>query len=226
MANARHESHALRYTLTQAPAVEPVTVAQVKTHRRIDADDSSQDSLIPMLITTARRYAEAYTGQSFITQKWRATMDRFPGVMLPPTPFAAVAAWLPTPQPSTALQLLHGPIQTVDAITYLDTAGATQTLSGSKWVLDASGLFPRIAPSFGNVWPDTLEQLGAVTVDFTAGYGATAASLPQELVHWMLLRIGTLFENREDMALLARGARMEALPFVDSLLDFNRAPVI
>jgi hypothetical protein len=202
-----------------------VTLAQVKQHRRLDSDDTSQDSTISILITAARRYAEAYTGQSLITQKWRATMDRFPGVMLPATPFAAVAAWLPTPQPSNEIQLLHGPIQTVDLITYLDTNAVSQTLAGSKWKLDASGIFPRIAPTYGNAWPDTLEQIGSVTVDFTAGYGLTADLVPVEIVHWMLVRIGTLFENREEVAILSRG-KIEPLPWVDGLLDYNKAPVI
>lgn len=225
MALARHESHTLRYVLTQQPAVEPVSLAQVKEHRRLDADDTSQDLTLALLITTARRYAEAYTGQSFITQKWRATMDRFPGVMLPATPYAASAAWLPTPQPSNEIQLLHGPIQSVDLITYLDANGASQTLATSKWTLDASGIFPRIAPTYGNAWPDTLPQIGAVTVDFTAGYGATAPSVPVEIVHWMLVRIGSLFENREEVAVMTRG-KLEPLPYVDGLLDFNRAPVL
>ena len=225
MAYARHESTALRYTITQQPSSEPVTLAQVKAHRGLHSSDTRLDSIIPLMITMARRYAERYTGQSFITQKWCGTADRFPGVMLPPTPFASIAAWLPTPQPSGEIQLLHGPIVSIDSITYLDTTGAQQTLSSSKYVLDASGIFPRVAPASGQQWPDTLEQIGAVQINFTAGYGSTAASVPAEIVHWMLLRIGSVFENREEAAVLNKG-KLEVLPYVDSLLDFNREPVI
>ena len=225
MTDTRHEWQALRYTITQQPAVEPLSVPEVKQDRRLDSDDTSQDLVILRLITVARRYAEAYIGQSLITQKWRATLDRFPGTMLPPTPFASIAPWQPSPQPSGEILLRHGPLQTVDAINYVDANGVQQVLSSSVYVIDKSGIFPRIAPAYTQQWPSTLEQIGAVTIDFTAGYGATAAAVPAEILHWMLLRIGTIFENREEVAVLGRG-RLEVLPYVDGLLDFNRAPVI
>lgn len=53
------------------PAVEPVTVAEVKEQLRIDGDE--EDTLLETMITTARQLAEEETGRAFITQTWETT---------------------------------------------------------------------------------------------------------------------------------------------------------
>jgi hypothetical protein len=42
--------------------------------------------------------------------------------------------------------------------------------------------------------------------------------VPEGLRNWILLRTGSLYENREEVAILNRG-KVEELPFVDGLLD-------
>jgi hypothetical protein len=75
------------------------------------------------------------------------------------------------------------------------------------------------------VWPIPLPQIGAVQINYTAGYGTTAASVPEGIRHWMLMRISTLYENREEVAILGRG-KVDPLPFVDGLLDPYRVPLL
>lgn len=221
----RHGRPELRWQLLVAPGTEPVTAAEVKEHRRIDPGDTSQDSTIALLITMAREYAESYLGKALVTQKWRVVLDAFPGVVVPPTPFAAVAVWLPTPQPSPAIWLTKGPLQTVDAIKYLDGAGVQQTVPSTDYVVDTSGIQPRISLANGKAWPITLEQIGAVTIDMTLGYGNTATDVPAGIRHWILVRVGTMFENREEVAILSRG-KVDPLPFMDGLLDPYKVPVV
>lgn len=222
---SRHGRPDLRWLLTTAPAVEPIVLADVKQHRRIDASDTSQDTLIPLLIQKAREYAEFYTGRAFITQKWQAVLDSFPDIIVPPTPFTAVAAWLPNPQPSPELYLHRGPLQSVQSIQYLDQNGVQQTLDAASYTVDLTGIFPRIAPVYGKQWPQTLAQIGAVSINATFGYGDTAAAVPAGIRHWMLLRVGTIFENREEVVVMNRG-KVELLPIVDGLLDPYKMPVI
>ena len=52
---------------------------------------------------------------------------------------------------------------------------------------------------------------------FDAGYG-NPADVPEGLKSWMLLRIGSLYQNREEVAAMARG-KIDPLPFIDGLLD-------
>lgn len=218
----------VRYDELTKPAVEPVSLDDVAAHRRLDSDDTGQDSIVKILIATARRYAEDFTGRSFIERTFRATMDGFPGG-LPlltrggyPDPFRLGQAMLPE---STILELGHGPVSSIATISYVDTSGSTQTLDSSQYVVDLSGGRCRLQPAYGAAWPATRPQLGAVRVDFTAGYGEDPEDVPEQYRHWMLVRIGTIFENREETVVVARG-RIEAVPVLDSLLQFDREVVI
>lgn len=188
----------MRLVQTSAPSVEPVTLAEAKLHLR--QIDSADDVLITSLIVAARQYAEAYCARSFITQQWRVVMDRFP---------------------CDCIEIERGPLISVQAIGYRDMGGTLQTIatpSLPSWVIDASGERPRIAPGFGYTWPESLPQIGAVFVDYTAGYGATAADVPELVKSWIKVRINTMFENREEIAVLQRGT-VTALAHVDRLLD-------
>lgn len=61
---------------------------------------------------------------------------------------------------------------------------------------------------------------GGTTITFTgAGSGQSyLGEVPEGILSWMLVRIGTLYENREEVAILSRG-KIDPLPYVDGLLD-------
>lgn len=196
------------------PAEEPVVLADAKNHLRVDSDLTTDDSLITLMISAARRYAESYTGRSFITQKWRLTLDAFPGPSLLGVPMG-----IPFSLPGHAVLLERGPVQSVDQIQYQDMSGTWQTMSTADYVAELTSPMPRITPVFGKIWPTpTLPQIGAVRIDYTAGFGNTAADVPEGIRQWILMRVNTMYENREEVAILGRG-KVDPLPFVDSLLD-------
>ncbi len=172
----------MAYKLLVGPAIEPLTLADAKRQLNVDQDFTDDDLVIARITAAARQYAETHTRSSFITQQWSLVLDAFPGY------------WTS----GGLLFLEHGPIQSIDSITYLDMSDTLQTLPPTDYATDLSGVRGRVEPRFGLVWPVTLPQIGAVTVNFTAGYGATAASVPEGLVHWIMLRIGSLYAIRED----------------------------
>ena len=63
----------------------------------------------------------------------------------------------------------------------------------------------------------TAEIVNAVQISYTAGYGADTA-VPAGIKAWMLMRIGSLYENREEFV-TGRGIVVAELPFLDGLLD-------
>lgn len=196
---------------TASPGLEPVLPADLRLFCRIDS--TVEDTLLTLLISAARRYAEMYTGRSFVTQAWRLVLDSFPGPSLVGVPYG-----VPYSLPGHAILLERSPLQAVTGITYLAMDGTWQTMQGTDYTVDASGALPRITPVFGKIWPIPLPQIGAVRVDYTAGYGPAAADVPEGLRHWIMLRAATLYENREEVAIMNRG-KVEPLPFVDGLLD-------
>lgn len=196
-----------------APSAEPISNVEAKNYLRLDADLTQDDSLIDTLISAARLYAEAYCGRSFITQQWRLVLDTFPSPQTLGVPWGK--PWSIPPQ---AIQLERGPVISVDSVKYLDMGGTLQTMPASQYTADLSSPQPRITPVFGSIWPVVLPQIAAVQVNFTAGYGAAAANVPAGIRQWLLLRVSTLYRNREEVAILGRG-KVDPLPFVDCLLD-------
>jgi uncharacterized phiE125 gp8 family phage protein len=201
------------YQLITPPSGEPIDLPTAKTHLRVETGMTDDDALIGLLITAARMYAEQLTARSFITQVWKYTLDSFPGPAL-----ENYVPWgVEYTQPPNAVMLEKGPIVSIDSITYVDMAGATQTMPSSDYVADLSGTLVRVTPKFGKIWPITLPQIGSAAVNFTAGYGV-ASAVPQGIKQWLLLRIGALYESREEVV-SGRSVSVTPMPFVDSLLD-------
>lgn len=189
---------------TAAPTVEPISLAEARVHLRLTSDDTTvEDALIGIWIAAARRRAEQLTNRSLIAQAWRLVLDCFP----------------------RCIELERGPWTAITSITYLDTASATQTISfaaasngiqrSTDDTLVADLTSGRITPAFGCTWPIALPEIGAIAVNFAAGYGAAGTNVPENIRSWMLLRIGSLYENREDVT----DGTANPLPHVDALLE-------
>lgn len=159
--------------ITSEPDIEPVTVEEVKEQLRIDSDD--EDALLARLISVARRHGETVLRRSFISTTWRMKLDYFP----------------------RGITLTRAPVISVESITYLDVAGDSQTLSSGVYSLNADDEPARIVLAYGQSWPSVRDILRAVTITFVAGYGTTAADVPETIRHWILLAVGQLYENRE-----------------------------
>ena len=140
--------------VTVAPTDNPITVAEAKAFARIDT--AADDTLVTDLITAARVYAEPILNRTFVDTTYEWTLDRFP--------FDGRALLLPRP-----------PLASITSITYVDTAGTTQTWSDTKYDFDVASLVGRVLPSFGESYPATRWQMNAVKVTFIGGNGSQAA---------------------------------------------------
>jgi uncharacterized phiE125 gp8 family phage protein len=158
--------------------------------------NTTGDPYLTMLIKSARMHAEQVLNRYLITQTVDAYFDEFPDLIQLP------------------------PLQSVSAITYLDTTSAEQTLAADQYTVDAVSIPARITPAYNVTWPSTYEQTNAVKVRFVAGYG-NAADVPANIKNWMLMRIKTLYETR-DHATFANGLPVISESFVDSLLDSEK----
>jgi uncharacterized phiE125 gp8 family phage protein len=182
--------------LTSAPAAEPVTAARAKQHARVEVADD--DDLFDDWIKEARQKVEDRLDQSLITQTWKLYLDRFPN-------------WCDPEYPE--IRLPRGPLQSVSSISYVDTAGATQTLSSARYQVDAKRRPGRVIPAVGYSWPGTRTgTVNAVTVTYVAGYGASGGSVPQcilqaiylTVAHWNATRLpGDLPPEVNDLLLQA-----------------------
>ena len=73
-------------------------------------------------------------------------------------------------------------------------------------------------------WPGAVPEIAGVSVTFDAVYGA-ATDVPEGIKRWILIRVGSLYQNREEVAALSRGS-ITPLPFIDGLLDPYRMALV
>lgn len=192
------------------------------------ATNTTGDPLLLAMLSAARQYAETITRRALITQSWKLVLDRFPAPAMNissanwygpqwgvgPGPLSALGAegrtgyeiYLPLP-----------PLITVDSLKYIDQDGTQQTLSSALYKVDIVSEPGRLTPAYGQSWPATRNEASAVEIAFTCGYGA-AGAVPQGIKNWILMRMGSLYEFREEVAIMGR-QRIDPLPFVDGLLD-------
>lgn len=191
---------ASRIKVTTAPAIEPLTTAEVKLHLRID--HSEEDALIDRLIQTARQQCEDVSRRAFITRTLTAKLD----------------CW-----PDCTFELPFPPLLAVTSIKYTDISAVQTTFSASNYIVDAHSEPGRIGLKWSSYWPSvTLQAINGIEIIYTAGYGAAATDVPDRYKAAILLLVAHLYENRE-AAVVGQGFSSQALPFgLDALLLTDR----
>jgi uncharacterized phiE125 gp8 family phage protein len=163
---------------TSAPAVEPIGIDEARKHCRITTTDD--DDQIAAMIVDARVQAETSTDRQLITATWELGLDSFPTGTDP-------------------IYLPLGRLQSVTSIIYLDTSGASQTLSSANYRVITRREPGIIVPARGLAWPMADYQAESVVVKFVCGFGLTERDVPRLLRRAMLLCIGSWYINREDI---------------------------
>lgn len=162
--------------LITAPAAEPLSTAEAKSHLKVDATD--EDGLIDNYVKAARQIAEEFLRRALITQTWELVLDAFPD-----------KGWLELPLP---------PLGSVTSVKYTPDGGAETTFAATNYIVDTSSEPGRIVLATNKDWPsDTLQAANGVKVRYVAGYGASASSIPEAVRQGIRLLLGHLFENRE-----------------------------
>jgi len=159
------------------PAVEPVTLAEMKAYLRLDEDDGTQDELVAGLVKAARLTVEAAARRILIEQQWRVVLDRWPAcgtVLLPLSPLIAV-----------------------ERIAVTDADGTAVDLPAGAFEADLVSDPPRIA-ALDPVQPG--KPKNGISIALRAGYGATADAVPATLRLAIRILVAHWFENRGDVA--------------------------
>lgn len=173
-------------TLLTPPTAEPLDLAEVKLHCRVDVTDD--DLLLGTMLGAVRDYAENLLAKQLVVARWKQVMDSFPGAMQ-----AAIAPYgQPYANPGNAIKLSRFPVRRVVSIQYLDQQGVEQTVDPATYVVDYSTEPVRITPVFGQIWPIPRPQIGSVWVTFDAGYAAPVTFNANEITvrGWESLAVG------------------------------------
>ena len=157
--------------------------------------DSVEDDYITDLITAAREYAEGVLNKAVGEQKWILVLDDFP--------------W------QDYIKLPYPPLLSVTSVTYIDSTGASATMSASEsngYIVDTKSEPGRIFLAYGNTWPSfTAYPYNAVEILYSCGY--TSTTVPKRIKDAILKTIGLLHNHR------VTGIPKEDLQAVDNLLQ-------
>jgi uncharacterized phiE125 gp8 family phage protein len=183
---------------TSAPVVEPVTLAEAKSHCRIDT--STDDAYVSSLVTAAREWVEDYLDRSLVTQQYVMRLDAFPAeIELPRPPMVASG--------------------TATAVTITYTTGdngGTATLSTTQYRVDRDATPGVIRNIYAGSWPSHLLDQNSVSVTWWSGYGDSGTSVPTRVRHAILMLVLHWYEQRAAVD----AATMSEVPLgAKSLLD-------
>lgn len=225
------DDHNMReLTLITPPATEPVTLAELKNHCRVDSGMTDDDSLLTGMGISGRQYAESYTGRQLITATYELRLPDWP---LPAylnswnTGRASYANYnypwnwaRQFPQDFKGIVLPKSPAIAISTVKYLDADGSLQTLSSAVYrlalstesysvlIFDDSANLPVVKPA----------REDAVRIQFTAGYG-DATVVPESIKCAIRLFAGELYNKREESS---TGNYLSNTLGIDRLLSFYR----
>lgn len=159
--------------IVTAPTTFPVTVDEAKA-QCFATGTSDFDALLTSYIAAATDAAEQYLSKAVAPQRLRLVLDDW----------------------SDFIELPKGPVSEIHSVTYFDTAGLQQTLDPSAYSADLTSSPQWIARPSGLTWPDLLDGINGVSIEYTTGYGAAC---PASIKQAILMLVAFWFSNRESV---------------------------
>lgn len=163
-------------SLVTPPAEDVLTLAEVKSHLRVESSD--EDGLISSLLASATERFDAQhgiLGRALVTQTWQMTGSAF----------------------GSQWRLSPVPVQSIASVTYLDADEVSQTLATTSYRLVKDNQTATV--HWLSDLPGVADHHEAITVQFVAGYGG-AISVPDGIKQAILLLVGHWYEHRQIVA--------------------------
>ena len=160
----------MRKVLIEAATFRPLEREYVKNRPELRIASTIDDRVIDDLIDSAIEAYEEFTGNILCLSTWDLYVD------------AVEFDRIETPAPLVSA-----------TITYLDSAGASQTLATTVYKVDTtSPLVGRITRKYGQSWPTLYDESNAITVRIVAGY-ADANSIPRRIKDGLLAKMQEIY---------------------------------
>lgn len=203
----------MRLRLVSDAASEPVTTAELMDFARIDVDPGG--TLLASLIKAARRRVERDTGLALLTQTWVGVMDRWPNMPAPDYKAPLTDPWT---QGITSAGLWwdgvrNGPIalfsgvgvfsipkrpfQSLTKISVRQMDATFIDLDSSTYYVEVSDWMAHVCRMPNTSWLTPRAPMGGIEVTFKAGFGDTAASVPDDLLMAVKMLAAYWHEQRE-----------------------------
>lgn len=156
---------------TVDPAVEPISVVEMKRHLRISHD--SEDDFLSGLIRAAREDVERSTGLAMINQTWRLALDRWPE--------------------NGCVPLARHPVRELLSVTVFGREGEASLLNPTDYQIDTLSRPARLHIERRR---EPLRSMNGIEIDFSAGFGEAGTDVPDLLKRAVTLLVAHWYEFR------------------------------
>jgi uncharacterized phiE125 gp8 family phage protein len=162
------------WKVTTEPAIEPVTLDELKLFARIDGSD--EDTLLEGFIKSARLLTENYLNKALIEQTITLKMDFWP---------------------DESIELPRPPLISITAVETLSESDVATVYSSSNYYTVTTSEPGLLVLKNSVVLPyNSVRYYGGYQIRYKAGYGATAASVPQAIRDSIKQWATAMYENR------------------------------
>jgi hypothetical protein len=169
------------HAVVTPPAIEPITADELRAHLAETVDGLPYDQADD-LIATAREMIEETTGIAMINQTWRLALDCWPSQRAEWWDGVRQGAIADINGAPDFVYLPRYPLASIDAVTVYDEASnAASVVVSDTFDVDTYQKPGRMVLRSGATWPIALRGSNAIEIDYIAGFGATAASVPPTL---------------------------------------------
>ena len=193
-------------TIVTEPATEPLTLEEIEEHLRLsETSTGSEDDLLLIFLTAARRYCELVQAHAYIEQTWNLVLDDFPR--------------------GDSIKIPRPPLMSVTHVKSYGIGGTAATMTAGRYYVDTDSKPGRVHLGYGENWPSTiLRPASGVEVQFVAGYGSVASLVPGEVKQAIQLVIGHMYEHREgsDVKQMSPDWIKKSFMGVDAILGLDR----
>ncbi len=156
------------------PAIEPVSLSQVKNHLKIET--SADDDLILRLVSTARQYVERVSQHVLIEQVWRVYFNHWPE--------------------DNELALPVMPVSFIEALRTYSAQDDVSEIDPSHYYADLVSTPPKLVLRHSRSWMNSSRPANGIEIELTAGYGPLASDVPAPFCQAILLLTAHWYENR------------------------------
>jgi uncharacterized phiE125 gp8 family phage protein len=96
------------------------------------------------------------------------------------------------------IALPRPPLVAVTEVRAYDASDAATVIDPASYYVDTASRPGRLVLRAGTLWPASLRAVDALAIDFTAGFGDAAHTVPQALRQGLLAHVAQLYAQRGD----------------------------
>jgi len=183
------------YNILTANKNLPVSLDYVKHNLRMD-DLSHADDLIIGIIKACSSHVERLYGLALLTQTIAEYWTAFPTCN------------------TTPMMLRIQPVLSITSVKYLDNEGIEQTWDNADYMTGRYNNTTFLIPKANKIWPTAMTHPNAATITYSAGFGPTIETIPQDVRDAITLMATARFERPDDPVIsLPRASELLLAPF-------------